>query len=261
MEYRLRAYARGQAWRRHHKGKGRTPIFGGRNNSREWYRAVYPCASHAGANGCTGRFRLQCGSCPSGAKHTPQISKPKSAHGGHTSRVQKMEQSQRPCVVWLDKTMRMEGKAMVGIMKERKPWRLWTTAIVIAITGVLLSFCLSCSPRIIEKEVVRTLHDTLHLVDKQRDSIFQRDSIYLVEKWIGDTLIREKIREKVLSRVRTKHDTIYKVIIKEDKEKIIKEKRPPTMSIAALIKFIIVLLAILVIVFFRLKIKKYPPFS
>lgn len=111
--------------------------------------------------------------------------------------------------------------------KQDPPFRLWLTALALALLGIVLSVIVGCSPRIVEREVIRTHHDTLRVVDKQRDSIFHRDSIYLVERWMGDTLIREKTREIVRYHDRTQHDTIVKVVIKKASQKIVKEKRKP----------------------------------
>lgn len=111
--------------------------------------------------------------------------------------------------------------------KQEPPFRLWLTALALALLGIALSVIVGCSPRIVEREVVRTHHDTLRLVDKQRDSIFHRDSIYLVERWMGDTLIREKTREIIRYHDRTQHDTIVKVVVKEASQKVVKEKRKP----------------------------------
>lgn len=111
--------------------------------------------------------------------------------------------------------------------KQEPPFRLWLTALALALLGIVLSVIVGCSPRIVEREVIRTHHDTLRVVDKQRDSIFHRDSIYLVERWMGDTLIREKTREIVRYHDRTQHDTIVKVVVKEASQKVVKEKRKP----------------------------------
>lgn len=111
--------------------------------------------------------------------------------------------------------------------KQDPPFRLWLTALALALLGIVLSVIVGCSPRIVEREVIRTHHDTLRVVDKQRDSIFHRDSIYLVERWMGDTLIREKTREIIRYHDRTQHDTIVKVVVKEASQKVVKEKRKP----------------------------------
>lgn len=112
--------------------------------------------------------------------------------------------------------------------KQKLSLRLWLLVIGFFLLGLFLMQFASCSsPRVMEREVIRTHHDTLRVVDKQRDSIFHRDSIYLVERWMGDTLIREKTREIIRYHDRTQHDTIVKVVVKEASQKVVKEKRKP----------------------------------
>lgn len=128
--------------------------------------------------------------------------------------------------------------------KQEPPFRLWLTALALALLGIALSVIVGCSPRIVEREVVRTHHDTLRVVDMQRDSIFHRDSIYLVERWMGDTLIREKTREIIRYHDRTQHDTIVKVVVKEASQKIVQEKRKPWWSALRQWLYIVVIAAV-----------------
>lgn len=128
--------------------------------------------------------------------------------------------------------------------KQEPPFRLWLTALALALLGIALSVIVGCSPHIVEREVVRTHHDTLRVVDMQRDSIFHRDSIYLVERWMGDTLIREKTREIIRYHDRTQHDTIVKVVVKEASQKIVQEKRKPWWSALRQWLYIVVIAAV-----------------
>lgn len=112
--------------------------------------------------------------------------------------------------------------------KQKLSLRLWLTALGFLLLGLFLTQFASCSSaRVVEREVVRTHHDTLRVVDTRRDSIFHRDSVYLVERWMGDTLIREKTHEIIRYHDRTQHDTIVKVVVKEATQKVVKEKRKP----------------------------------
>lgn len=72
---------------------------------------------------------------------------------------------------------------------------------------ILLALILtSCSPRIIEH--YQTLRDTTHITHHSRDSIFERDSIYILQK--ADTVYQyvEKWRTKYIER----RDTLYRSV-------------------------------------------------
>lgn len=65
----------------------------------------------------------------------------------------------------------------------------------------------SCAQRVTERLVA--VHDTTYLSRVERDSIYMRDSIYLHEYVMGDTVYREKTSVVYRWRDRLKTDTIY----------------------------------------------------
>lgn len=81
-----------------------------------------------------------------------------------------------------------------------------TEWIIFPIAFLLLLGTQSCSPRIIEH--YQTLRDTTYITQFARDSIFERDSIYVLEK--ADTVYQyvEKWRTKYIER----RDTLYQSV-------------------------------------------------
>ena len=75
---------------------------------------------------------------------------------------------------------------------------------------VILAVCVlvaSCSPRIIERVVVQ--HDTTLV--HHRDSIFQKDSIY-VKEWVkGDTVHHYEFRDRIIYKDRWRDSIVTKV--------------------------------------------------
>lgn len=107
-------------------------------------------------------------------------------------------------------------------------FRLYLLVVGFFLLGLFLMQFASCAPyRVMEKEIHTHHRDTLRLIDHRRDSLFQRDSIYLVERWVGDTLIREKTREIVRHHHRTKTDTIYRIVEKRVAERQVAERKKP----------------------------------
>lgn len=119
----------------------------------------------------------------------------------------------------------MEGSTMEAMKKKQDPpLRLWLTALFLTALGIVLSFVVGCAPQVVEKEIVRIERDTIHTSDSRRDSIYRRDSVYITDRWIGDTLLREKVREIVHYRAQVIHDTILRTTIKANNAKTIREK-------------------------------------
>lgn len=79
-------------------------------------------------------------------------------------------------------------------------WLIFPLALLLAIE------LQSCSPRIIEH--TNTVHDTTYAAQQIRDSIFERDSIYVHEK--ADTVYQYV--EKWRTRYLYKTDTLYQVV-------------------------------------------------
>lgn len=63
----------------------------------------------------------------------------------------------------------------------------------------------ACSPRVQYIPVENVTHDTLQVVQVKRDSILQRDSVYIER---DGSIVRE-LRWQWLERWHTTHDTIY----------------------------------------------------
>ena len=78
--------------------------------------------------------------------------------------------------------------------------------LIVPLTLLLLLELQSCSPRIIEHYT--TVRDTTYITQIARDSIFERDSIYIREK--ADTVYQyvEKWRTKYIERC----DTVYQAV-------------------------------------------------
>lgn len=80
--------------------------------------------------------------------------------------------------------------------------RITRYAIYIASFAILLAFCASCSPRIIEHYTVQ--HDSVYVDRWKIDSLYQRDSIYVRET--PDTVYQyiERWRDRYIFQ----HDTV-----------------------------------------------------
>lgn len=86
---------------------------------------------------------------------------------------------------------------------------------------LLLLFCASCSPKIVERIVVQ--RDTLQV--HHRDTTYHRDSIYIREWMKGDTVYVDRFRDRYVFQdrwrdsvsVREVHDTT-RVEVKVEKE-------------------------------------------
>ena len=80
-----------------------------------------------------------------------------------------------------------------------------------AVLVLLLAVCASCSPKIVERIVVQHDTTTVH----HRDTTFRRDSVYIREWMMGDTVYIEKYKDRYVFRdrwrdsvsVREVHDT------------------------------------------------------
>lgn len=70
--------------------------------------------------------------------------------------------------------------------------RAVSSIIITMVILFLLCLCCGCSPKIIEREVIKT--DTCFIQKERRDSIYLKDSVY-VKEWIqGDTVRLETTR-------------------------------------------------------------------
>ena len=81
-----------------------------------------------------------------------------------------------------------------------------TEWIIVPLTLLLVSGLQSCSPRIIEHHT--TEHDTTYITQHVRDSIFERDSIYILQK--ADTVY--KYVERWRTRYLKQTDTLYQSV-------------------------------------------------
>ena len=92
-------------------------------------------------------------------------------------------------------------KALAGAL------RAVSAIIITMVILLLLCLCSGCSPKIIEREVVKT--DTCFIQKERRDSIYLKDSVY-VREWIqGDTVRIETLRWRDRWRERIVRDTSY----------------------------------------------------
>lgn len=79
--------------------------------------------------------------------------------------------------------------------------------VVMFIAFAIMVVLSGCSPKIIEREVVKT--DTCYIQKERRDSIYLKDSVY-VKEWIqGDTVRIETLRWRDRWRERIIRDTAY----------------------------------------------------
>ena len=79
--------------------------------------------------------------------------------------------------------------------------------VVMFIAFTIMVMLSGCSPKIIEREVVKT--DTCFIQKERRDSIYLKDSVY-VKEWIqGDTVRIETLRWRDRWRERIVRDTSY----------------------------------------------------
>ena len=79
--------------------------------------------------------------------------------------------------------------------------------VVMFIAFAIIAIFTGCSPKIIEREVVKT--DTCYIQKERRDSIYMKDSVY-VKEWIqGDTVRIETTRWRDRWRERIIRDTAY----------------------------------------------------
>lgn len=79
--------------------------------------------------------------------------------------------------------------------------------VVMFIAFAIIAIFTGCSPKIIEREVVKT--DTCYIQKERRDSIYMKDSVY-VKEWIqGDTVRIETTRWRDRWRERIIRDTSY----------------------------------------------------
>ena len=79
--------------------------------------------------------------------------------------------------------------------------------VVMFIVFSIMALLSGCSPKIIEREVIKT--DTCFIQKERRDSIYLKDSIY-VKEWIsGDTVRIETLRWRDRWRERIVKDTAY----------------------------------------------------
>ena len=79
--------------------------------------------------------------------------------------------------------------------------------VVMFIAFAIIAIFTGCSPKIIEREVVKT--DTCFIQKERRDSIYMKDSVY-VKEWIqGDTVRIETTRWRDRWRERIIRDTAY----------------------------------------------------
>ena len=79
--------------------------------------------------------------------------------------------------------------------------------VVMFIAFAIVSIFTGCSPKIIEREVVKT--DTCFIQKERRDSIYLKDSVY-VKEWVqGDTVRIETLRWRDRWRERIIRDTAY----------------------------------------------------
>ena len=79
--------------------------------------------------------------------------------------------------------------------------------VVMFIAFAIIAIFTGCSPKIIEREVVKT--DTCFIQKERRDSIYLKDSVY-VKEWIqGDTVRIETLRWRDRWRERIIRDTSY----------------------------------------------------
>lgn len=81
-----------------------------------------------------------------------------------------------------------------------------TEWIIVPLTLLLVSGLHSCSPRIVEHHT--TVRDTTYITKHVRDSIFERDSIYVLQK--ADTVY--KYVEKWRTRYLKQTDTLYQSV-------------------------------------------------
>lgn len=79
--------------------------------------------------------------------------------------------------------------------------------VVMFIAFAIIAIFTGCSPKIIEREVVKT--DTCYIQKERRDSIYLKDSVY-VKEWVkGDTVRIETLRWRDRWRERIIRDTSY----------------------------------------------------
>ena len=79
--------------------------------------------------------------------------------------------------------------------------------VMMFIAFTIMALLSGCSPKIIEREVVKT--DTCFIQKERRDSIYLKDSVY-VKEWIqGDTVRIETLRWRDRWRERIIRDTAY----------------------------------------------------
>ena len=75
------------------------------------------------------------------------------------------------------------------------------------------------------------IHDTIYQTRIDHDSIYHRDSIYVTQWMMGDTVYRERYRDRYLYRDRWMHDTLR--IVKSDTTtlthtEVIEVRKPPS---------------------------------
>ena len=114
------------------------------------------------------------------------------------------------------------GKKLGGLV-SRRIWEAARFAEMLIVALVMAAGVSSCSPKIIEHEIVK--HDTTYVEKLRRDSIYMRDSIYVHEYTQGDTVYRERDRWHYAWRDRLVHDSIY--IAQRDTLREIQEIRVP----------------------------------
>lgn len=88
---------------------------------------------------------------------------------------------------------------------------------------ILALLLVSCSPRIIERTIYQ--RDTTYIEKVKVDSVYKRDSVYVMEK--GDTLYIYK--EKVRDKYRFIHDTAYVAKVDSvlvEREKVVEVEKP-----------------------------------
>lgn len=82
------------------------------------------------------------------------------------------------------------------------PWE-YGAAFMFVLAIALLLILNSCSPRIVEH--IRYQHDTTYVAQLQVDSVFRRDSIFILEK--NDTVFQYV--ERIRNHYKFVHDTTY----------------------------------------------------
>lgn len=128
---------------------------------------------------------------------------------------------------------------------RRKTFGNWGLLVAVAL---LLAGCKT--QRIVEVHDAVTIHDTIRLVEVQRDSIYKCDSVFVNQYVQGDTVFRDREKWVTFYKDKVKIDTLVQVrdsiVYKEIK---VAEKKSPNPIFAFLDIVVVGVIAILAAAF------------